>query len=195
MSYYVCKDEFIQKVREASNIRQEETAKDYKSRLSKAKRRHDELNDLVKKLYEAYATGKIPDKHFERLLAGYDSEQTELESTITELETELGSFTADSVRANKFIELVKRYADFTELTTPMLNEFVEKVIVHEADKSTGEQKQKIDIHFNFIGKFDVADIATPEEKAEERRLAKEEAAKEKRRSFDTGGNGKRPVAA
>lgn len=183
MSYYVRKDEsdFIQKVREASNIRQEETAKDYKSRLSKAKRRHDELNDLVKKLYESYAMGKIPDKYFERLLADYDSEQTELENTIEELQTEIDNFTADSVRSDKFIELVKRYTDFTELTTPMLNEFVEKVIVHEADKSNGERKQKIDIHFNFIGKFDVPDIITSDEKDERPRLDKEKVDKEKRK--------------
>ena len=42
---------------------------------------------------------------------------------------------------------------FDELTAPMLNEFIEKVVVHEADKSTGDRRQKVDIYFNFIGCF------------------------------------------
>jgi hypothetical protein len=51
------------------------------------------------------------------------------------------------------MELARRYTEFTELTTPMLNEFVEKIVVHEADKSSGKRIQKVDIHFNFIGNF------------------------------------------
>ena len=45
------------------------------------------------------------------------------------------------------------YTSFDEMTTPMLNEFIEKVVVHEADKSTGDRWQKVDIYFNFIGCF------------------------------------------
>lgn len=145
--------EFIQKVREASDVQQEATAKEYRRRLNKARRRHDELDDLVKKLYESYATGKIPEKHFERLLAGYDSEQAALESEMAELQAGVERYSADSVRADKFLELVKKYTDFTELTTPMLNEFIEKMVVHEATKKRGFRRQKIEIYFNFIGAF------------------------------------------
>lgn len=145
--------EFIQKVREASDVQQEATAKEYRRRLNKARRRHDELDDLVKKLYESYATGKIPEKHFERLLSGYDSEQAALESEMTELQAGVERYSADSVRADKFLELVKKYTDFTELTTPMLNEFIEKMVVHEATKKRGFRRQKIEIYFNFIGAF------------------------------------------
>ena len=52
--------------------------------MSKAQKRHKELDGLVKKLYEGNATGKIPDKHFTRLLAEYDEEQTGLETSIAE---------------------------------------------------------------------------------------------------------------
>ena len=66
--------EFVKKVREASDVQQETTMKEYRRRLGKTKRRHEELDDLVKKLYESFATGKIPEKHFDRLLSGYDNE-------------------------------------------------------------------------------------------------------------------------
>ena len=65
----------------------------------------------------------------------------------------IDNWNADRVRMAEFIDLAKRYTDFSELTTPMLNEFIEKVVVHEADKSTGDRRQKVDIYFNFIGCF------------------------------------------
>ena len=166
--------EFVKKVREASDVQQEATMKEYRRRLGKAKRRHEELDDLVKKLYESFATGKIPEKHFDRLLSGYDNEQTTLEAEMQELQTGLDRYDADSVRADRFLELVKRYTDFSELTTPMLNEFIEKVVVHEADKSTGDRVQKVDIYLNFIGAFTVpkmeAALTAEQEAREQRKL-------------------------
>lgn len=166
--------EFVQKVREASDVQQEATIKEYRRRLGKARRRHEELDDLVKKLYESFATGKIPEKHFDRLLSGYDTEQTALEEEMKELQTGIDRYGADSVRADRFLELVKRYTDFSELTTPMLNEFIEKVVVHEADKSTGDRVQKVDIHLNFIGAFTVpkaeAALTAEQEAREQRKL-------------------------
>lgn len=166
--------EFVKKVREASDVQQEATMKEYRRRLGKAKRRHEELDDLVKKLYESFATGKIPEKHFDRLLSGYDNEQTALEAEMQELQTGLDRYGADSVRADRFLELVRRYTDFSELTTPMLNEFIEKVVVHEADKSTGDRVQKVDIYLNFIGAFTVpkmeAALTAEQEAREQRKL-------------------------
>lgn len=166
--------EFVKKVREASDVQQEATMKEYRRRLGKAKRRHEELDELVKKLYESFATGKIPEKHFDRLLSGYDTEQTALEAEMQELQTGLDRYGADGVRADRFLELVKRYTDFSELTTPMLNEFIEKVVVHEADKSTGDRVQKVDIYLNFIGAFTVpkmeAALTAEQEAREQRKL-------------------------
>lgn len=166
--------EFVKKVREASDVQQEATMKEYRRRLGKAKRRHEELDDLVKKLYESFATGKIPEKHFDRLLSGYDNEQTTLEAEMQELQTGLNHYGADSVRADRFLELVKRYTDFSELTTPMLNGFIEKVVVHKADKSTGDRVQKVDIYLNFIGAFTVpkmeAALTAEQEAREQRKL-------------------------
>jgi hypothetical protein len=89
------------------------------------------------------------------LTAAYESEQTELEKLTAELRIELDAFDTDSVRGDKFMELVKRYTDFSELTPAMLHEFVSKVIVHEADKSSGVREQRVDIYLNYIGQFNV----------------------------------------
>lgn len=55
----------------------------------------------------------------------------------------------------EFIELVHRYTDFTELITLMIHEFVDKIVVHEADKSTGDRIQQIDIYLKYVGKLDI----------------------------------------
>ena len=68
---------------------------------------------------------------------------------------------------------MKRYTDFSELTTPMLNEFIEKVVVHKGEGRGNDRRQRIDIYLNFIGAFEVPEyIVTPaEQEAEEKRLA------------------------
>ena len=181
VSWYVRNNEaeFIERVREASDQRQEEAVKDSKTQLAKAKRRHKELDGLVKKLYEANATGKLPDKHFTRLLAEYDEEQAALEASMREWQEQIDNWNADKLKTEKFIELVKRYTDFSELTTPMLNEFIEKVVVHEATGGRGNsRRQRLDIYLNFIGAFEVpAHIVTPMEEEAERRRQEEQAAK------------------
>lgn len=155
VSQYVIENEkdFIKRVAETSKILKDKNVKEYKSRINNLNKRNEELNGLVKKLYEGNATGKIPDKHFERLLSEYDTEQTEIEETLSKLNSKITEFSDESGKAGKFVEIVKRYTDFTEITTPMLNEFIEKIIVHEADISEGRQKrrQSVDIYFNFVG--------------------------------------------
>lgn len=183
VSWYVQNNEtdFIQRVQEAWGLRQEESIKEYRQRLTQAKKRYTELNGLIKKLYEGNATGRIPDKHFDRLLAEYDEEQTILEAEIAECQEHLDNWTADRLKTDQFIELTKRYTDFTELTTPMLNEFIEKVIVHEGEGRGNNRHQRLDIYLNFIGTFEVpAEIVTPMELEEERREQEEKTAREER---------------
>jgi len=65
----------------------------------------------------------------------------------------LEQYDNDGLRADKFLELAKRWHDFNELTAPMLHEFVDKIIVHEADKSSGKRVQDVEIILNYIGQF------------------------------------------
>ena len=155
VSAYVREDEkqFIRIVREAASAGQEQTAREQKKRLRQVEKRIAELDELIRKLYEGNATGKIPDKHFNRLLAEYDTEQNALEQEAAELKEGITAQAEDGMRAQRFVSLVRRYTSFDELTASMLNEFIEKVVVHEADKSTGDRRQKVDIYFNFIGCF------------------------------------------
>ncbi len=195
ISWYVRNNEqeFVQRVREASSLRQEEAVKDCRKQIAQAKKRHAELDGLVKKLYEANATGKLPDKHFSRLLAEYDEEQAALEASMTEWQKMIDNWNADRVRMAEFIDLAKRYTDFSELTTPMLNEFIEKIVVHEGEGRGKQRRQRLDFYFNFIGAFEVpADIVTPMEQEEERRLERNRAYQKKQRNKKKAGQPEKP---
>jgi hypothetical protein len=173
-------EQFVKQIRETSEVQQEETAKVYKKRLTKAQKREAELNGLFRKIYEDNASGKLSDKRFELLATEYENEQGELETAIAEMQTALDNFTEDSTRADKFIELVKRHTDFTELTTPMINEFVEKILVHEADTSSGERVQDLEIYLNFIGKFELPPQELTEEEERQQMLIKRRRENQKR---------------
>jgi len=156
--------EFIQKVRAASEVRQAQAAKDLKRKLNKDKRRCEELDTIIKKLYESYAVGRIGEERFDTLLAGYEQEQTTLRQSIMEEESALDSFEQDTANVERFLALTKKYTDFSELTTPMINEFIEKIIVHAPEKIDGDRMQEVDIYLKFIGQFDLpAPELTPEE--------------------------------
>jgi len=154
---YVLKNEaeFTERVRESSAIRQRETAKETRKKITKAEKRQNELIAVVKKLLEANVTGRIPDSHFDKMFAEYADEQDALDKQITEWKKQLADFENDGTRADKFIELVKSYTKFDELSTQMLNEFVDKVYIHERDKTSRNAPRKMDIHLNFIGNIDI----------------------------------------
>ena len=147
--------EFMEKVRATSQIRQQDAAKEAKRKLNKDRRRRDELDGIIKKLYESFAVGRISAERFDSLLADYEAEQKNLDASVKEAEANLASYEEDTARAEQFLELAKKYTDFTELTTPMINEFIEKIIVHAPEKVDGDRVQQVDIYLSFIGQFEL----------------------------------------
>ena len=169
------KDKFLDDIRSASQLRQKEAVKDAKRKLNKSRRRMNELDGIIKKLYESYAVGKITEERFDSLLAEYEAEQKELSAFVTETEQQLSTFEEDTVRAEQFLALAKKYTDFSELTTPMINEFIDKIVVHAPYYIDGERMQDVDIYLNFIGQFEI-----PEPELSEEEFKRQEQLRKKR---------------
>ena len=166
-------EEFAAKVRNESTIQRADAARALQRKLSREQKRDNELNQLIKKIYEDNVSGKLTDKRFEMLLSDYEQEQADLETSIQNTQKEISCFEEDNTRIDKFMELVRKYTDFSELTTPMIHEFIDKIVVHEADKSTGERIQQIDIYLKYVGRLDVPmPELTPEQRKEEERKRK-----------------------
>lgn len=158
---------FVESIRSASEIREQSEAKKLKAALNHQEKRYAELDILLKKVYEDNALGRLPDKRYEMLSAGYEKEQAELEQSIKTCREQLTQYDEDTDRTEEFLALVHKYTDITELTPVIINEFVDKILVHKAEKIDGERVMEIEIYLNFIGKVELpAQELTEEELAE-----------------------------
>ena len=157
---YILRNEqaFLEQVRVLTSADQKQTQSEDKKELVNIKKRIAELDNYIKRLYEGNASGKIPDRQFEKLMAQYDSEQQELEERVKEIEVSIHEIQQESENGQQFVRLVQKYRDLTEIDQTALNEFIDKVVVHEATGGrTADRSQQIDIYFNFIGQFMVED--------------------------------------
>lgn len=123
--------------------------------LRKATKRRTEIDGLFAKLYEDWAAGRITEYNFNMLTNKYQTEQSELAEKIDALTAELDSAKQTESDARKWIELIRQYANPSELTAPLLNALIEKIVVHQSTEGAdGEQEQEIEIFYRFIGKID-----------------------------------------
>ena len=166
--------EFIHTVQETQVAQQSADISKKRRRLAAAQKRAGELEKLICKIYEDNALGKLPDARYRALDAQYAKEQDALEIEIAELEKAVTGYEQSQKSAEKFIALIDKYENFDTLTNTMLNEFVDKILVHErARKGSRETTQEVEIFFNFVGRFVPPAFAevelTPEELEEIRK--------------------------
>ena len=166
--------EFIRTVQETQAAQQTADISKKRKRLAAAQKRAGELEKLICKIYEDNALGKLPDARYEALDAQYAKEQDALNAEITELEKAVTGYEQSRKSAEKFIALIDKYENFDTLTNTMLNEFVEKILVHErARKGSQDTTQEVEIYFNFVGRYIPPALQpvplTPEEQEELRK--------------------------
>ena len=166
--------EFIHTVQETQVAQQSADISKKRRRLAAAQKRAGELEKLICKIYEDNALGKLPDTRYKALDAQYAKEQDALEIEIAELEKAVTGYEQSQKSAEKFIALIDKYENFDTLTNTMLNEFVEKILVHERSrKGSQDTTQEIEIYFNFLGRYIPPSLQpvplTPEEQEELRK--------------------------
>ena len=146
--------EFVRVVQEAQSSQQTAEVRKQRTRLASAKQRVSELEVLLCKIYEDNILGKLSDSRYATLDAQYEKEQTELTAEISVLEKAVKSYEKHEKDADRFIALIDKYENFDKLTIAMLNEFIEKILVHERDrKGSIQTTQEVEIYFNFVGRF------------------------------------------
>ena len=168
---------FIKNMRSASEVRDKSEVKKLKADFSNKEKRFADLDLLIKKVYEDNAMGKLPDRRYEMLSSDYEKEQQELEISMQEIREKLAQFEDDTDRTEEFLSLVRKYTDIQELTPAIVNEFVDKVMVHKIEEIDGERVQEIEIFLNYIGKVEL-----PVQELSEEEMAAEEK-KRKRRAY------------
>ena len=146
--------EFLETIATAQTSQEDAEVKKVKARIKVARNRCDELEKLICRIYEDNILGKLPDGRYEVLDKQYAKEKSELEAEMAELESRIAEHEKCRNSAGRFMALIDKYEKFEELTPAMINEFVDKVLVHERDrKGSVQTTQEIEIYFNFLGRY------------------------------------------
>ena len=172
--------EFLKTVQTAWEERYAQSLAAEKQELATATHRLAELDNLIRGLFEGSVTGVMPERQLQRLAKAYDEEQTALEKRIAELEASLAEIPDVKQNEARFLALVRKYEDITEVTNEMLYAFIEKILVHAPTGGrSAQRRQQIDVYFSFIGTFVPPGV---EEEEEAKRAEQEQQRAERRRA-------------
>lgn len=149
--------EWMQSTRKA----QDSSIQQNQKQLAQAKKRLEDIDKLITRLYEDHVLGTLSDDRYQKMMADYEEEQERLKTEITVMEELIDQQREDSDNYDRFAALVEKYVDIPELTTAIVNEFIKKIIVHEADKSSGHRRQTVEVVFNFVGQIEIPILTEP----------------------------------
>ena len=142
-------DDFVQTAMSNSIQKKSSELTKAKKTLKQAEKRIAELDRLFTRLYEDNVLGKISDERFAMMSKGYEDEQKKLKTTAAELTALISNAEQKSSDVTAFLNVVHKYEHIEKLTPEIMHELVEKLVVHEADKSSGKRVQQIDIYYRF----------------------------------------------
>lgn len=150
-------NDFIKAMNRRSAKVAENTALRKQRELDALTVRDRELDMLFERLYEDNVSGKINDARFAKMSKRYEQEQGENTKKIKALRLELKKDESKRMDIDDFLETVRRYTDATTITKRMVAELIDHIEVYHAEKQDGVTNQRVVIHYNCIGAFDVPD--------------------------------------
>ena len=146
-------EDFLKKLEQQSQAQFNKDNKNQRQQLQKDEHRSKEIDTIIQKLYEDNLLGKISDERFVKLSQSYEEEQRQLQTSISDLTEKLAKQQEDNLNISKFMTRILKYTELPELTVEIVNELIDKIIIH---KPTGTKRNRIiqiDIYYNFIGKL------------------------------------------
>ena len=144
---------FLKKLEQQSQAQFSKDNKRQQLQLQKDEHRSKEIDRIIQKLYEDNLLGKISDERFVKLSQSYEEEQKQLQTSISDLTEKLAKQQEDNLNISKFMARISKYTKLPELTVEIVNELIDKIVIH---KPTGTKRNRIiqiDIYYNFIGKL------------------------------------------
>ena len=155
-------DEFVKIVVDEDYKRIQATQKKNLEALNKMLSRGKELDTLCEKVFEEKILGNLPEDRFLKLSQKYEDEQFELKAQIKYMKKVVAEEKAHELNADGFLKIVRKYSNIEELTTELLHEFIDKIIVHHKEKVLGETIQRVEIYYKMIGQVQIPKFSRPE---------------------------------
>ena len=136
-----------------ANLRdmESDSMKVWKASLRKNQKRHAELDGLIQGAYEANFKGNLTDERLAHLVDRYEAEQGQIEAEIQSLQTKCQTVQEQQRDGKQFLSIIRKVTTFEELTSEILETFVDKIVVHQHVGSRFKYQQEIEIYFKYIG--------------------------------------------
>ncbi len=122
-----------------------------KSQLKKAEKRLAQLEKVLNKLYEDRALEKITEERYLAMNGEYEAEYSELKAQSAELLVKITETETAEQNAQIFSDLVEKYTDLKELNARILNELIDRIVIHEKEIINDEKHQMVEIYYKFVG--------------------------------------------
>ena len=148
-------DEFVKSVMDKSSRDKKKEVAAKKRQLERNNKRISELDDIFKRIYEDNLKGKLSDERFSKLSADYEAEQKQLINETVAIEAELTESEETISNVEYFLNIVRQYTDISELSARVVNDLIDKIVIHAPDKSSGHRTQQVDIHYTAVGVIDI----------------------------------------
>lgn len=143
-------DQFLEEMKELSEKGGNEKIRHLKQSLEVAEKRIEEIDNVIMKLFEQNALGKISDERFEKMSISYENEQSELKLKRNDLKDKIESEEKKTKSTNQFLETIRKYENVTELNRSMLVELIDSIYVYQAEGTGQEKTQKVEINYRFL---------------------------------------------
>lgn len=145
--------QLLEKLKSRFDIREIKKHDSLRKQLSRFEKRSKELDTIIQKLYEKQILDEISNERFLKLANSYESEQAELNEQIIQLQEVLITQTESKENVDKFMQTIRRYTNLETLTTQLVNELIDKIIVHQPTGRSKNRQVTVELHYRFIGEL------------------------------------------
>lgn len=145
------KEKYLEMLKNQMAEKANQDIKSVKRELKKINKRIDQLDKILNKLYEDRALEKITEERYLSMNGSYENEYNELKERKNVLSQQIEKIETTECNAETFTNLIEKYLNITELNARILNELIEKIVVHEKEIIDGEKYQMVEIYYKFVG--------------------------------------------
>ena len=146
---------FLYLIAKNSESGRKQEMNDLKLEIDAARRRIDELDRLISRIYEDNVLGRLSDERYERMSAGYEKEQHDLVTSVAENERRLREMEKERTDLHALLKGLREFTKVRELTPELVNTLIRRIEIHNSDRSTGHVRVKVDIYFTAVGMIDL----------------------------------------
>lgn len=147
----VQKEKYLEMLKNQMAEKANQDIKSVKSELKKITKRIAQLDKILNKLYEDRALEKITEERYLSMNSSYENEYNELKKRQNVLTQQIEKIETTECNAETFTNLIEKYLNITELNARILNELIDKIVVHEKEIINGEKYQMVEIYYKFVG--------------------------------------------